>query len=118
MNKSSFVEQSKSQPLTFRFLREQNVARCNESFQMHGGMDGWSVPHWTMAVTGELGELCNKLKKRERGEFIPLPEIAHELADVLIYLDLLAEKLGVDLAGAVKEKFNIVSDRVNSKRYL
>lgn len=120
MNKSQpiFVEQQPAPPLTFDFLRRQNVARCDESFQMHGGLDGWSVPHWTMAITGELGELCNKLKKIERGETVPITEIAHEAADVQIYLDLLCAKLGIDLGMATREKFNIVSDRVNSKRYL
>jgi len=118
ISQPAFIEQTKSPALTSDFLRAQNVARCDESFQMHGGLAGWSVPHWAMATTGELGELCNLLKKVERGEVIAKTAIAHELADVAIYLDLLSAKLGVDLARAVREKFNIVSDRVNSKRYI
>lgn len=39
-------------------------------------------------------------------------QIADELADVLTYLDLLAEVLGVDLGRAAVEKFNEVSERV------
>jgi len=117
-SKPDFVELSKAPALTFDFLRAQNVARCDESFQMHGGLAGWSVPHWAMATTGELGELCNLLKKVERGEVIAKTAIAHELADVAIYLDLLCAKLDVDLGNAVREKFNIVSDRVKSKRYI
>ena len=121
MNKQAtgFVEQTPPPALTFERLRQQNLARCEESFKAaHNGLAGWSVPHWAMATTGELGELCNKLKKLERGETIPLHEIAHEAADVAIYLDLLCAKLGIELGAAVREKFNIVSDRVNSKRYL
>ena len=39
--------------------------------------------------------------------------LALELADVVIYADLLAERLGIDLGAAVRTKFNEVSDRRN-----
>lgn len=114
-----FEEQRKRPPLTFDFLRAQNIARCNESFTMHDGLMGWSHADWSQAVTGEWGEACNKMKKKfGRREDIPLKDIAHELADTVIYLDLLAARLGIDLADAVRQKFNIVSERVNSKRYI
>ncbi len=63
---------------------------------------------------GEGGELCNMLKKRRRGEAIPDKDIAHELADIQIYLDLLAQRLGINLEAAVIEKFNIVSAKRGS----
>jgi NTP pyrophosphatase (non-canonical NTP hydrolase) len=74
----------------------------------------WSVADWTMALTGELGELCNFLKKRKRGTKVKDEDIAKELADIFCYLDLLAGKLGVDLSEIVPKKFNEVSDRVKS----
>lgn len=39
--------------------------------------------------------------------------LGHEIADVIIYLDLLAASQGIDLDEVVREKFNIVSRRVN-----
>jgi NTP pyrophosphatase (non-canonical NTP hydrolase) len=67
-----------------------------------------------MAAVGELGEMGNKLKKQLRGEYIDGKEIAWELADAIIYLDLLATHLQINLAEVLREKFNIVSDRYES----
>jgi NTP pyrophosphatase (non-canonical NTP hydrolase) len=105
-------------PLTFEELRSANVARA---IKWHpAGIDSWSASDWLMAVTGELGELASllKMRLRERDElpgnkFSPTDQqIADELADVATYLDLLAASLGVDLGGAIIEKFNAVSERV------
>jgi NTP pyrophosphatase (non-canonical NTP hydrolase) len=71
-------------------------------------------------VTGELGELASLLKMRNRerdglpgNKFSPTDKmVADEIADVLTYLDLLAEALGVDLGRAAVSKFNEVSERV------
>lgn len=115
---ATFVEQQPSPPLTFSRLREANVLRCDEAFQCHGGLEGWPIANWAMAVSGEWGEACNKLKKLARGETLPPNDIAHEIADTVIYLDLLAARLGIDLEKAVRDKFNIVSCRVNSKRFI
>ena len=95
--------------LDFADLRKANLARL-PAFG-HDTVRDWTPSDWAMATTGELGELCNLLKKRLRGEDIPQQDIAFELADTLIYLDLLAAVLDIDLAAAVIEKFNIVSVR-------
>jgi len=42
------------------------------------------------------------------------PALAKELADIQIYLDLLALQCGIDLGQATMEKFNEVSRRVGS----
>ena len=70
---------------------------------------------------GEAGEALNVVKKlnRERdgltGNTIHGSELkaalANEIADTLIYLDLLAARGGIDLAAAVVSKFNAVSER-------
>ena len=104
--------------LDFLTLRIANVKRCEESFQSHGGVEGWSETDWGCALAGEVGELCNLLKKRRRGEGIPLKAVLDELADVIIYADLLAWKLKVQLSDPIRDKFNEVSDRVGSKVYL
>lgn len=104
--------------LTFAAFRKANVTRC---VKWHpAGIGSWSPSDWLTAVTGELGELASLLKMRNRerdglpgNRFSPTDkQIADELADVLTYLDLLAEALGVDLAAAAVAKFNEVSERV------
>ncbi len=43
-----------------------------------------------------------------------IQDIADELADTIIYADLLAMRLGIDLSEAIRSKFNVVSDRMKS----
>ncbi len=78
----------------------------------------WSIADWFTAMVGEVGELGNVLKKIRRGDFDLTEDVridlGKECADILIYLDLLAIQLGVDLAAATRQKFNEVSDRVGS----
>lgn len=103
--------------LTFQELRTANVDRCEKWHPQ--GLKSWSPSDWLTAVTGELGELASLLKMRNRerdglqgNKFSPTDQqIADELADVVMYLDLLSEVLGVDLGAAVVKKFNEVSER-------
>jgi NTP pyrophosphatase (non-canonical NTP hydrolase) len=120
MTESPRQERAAPQPvaLTFDAFRMANKARC---IKWHpAGIDSWSPSDWLTAVTGELGELASLLKMRNRerdglpgNKFSPTDkQVADELADVLTYLDLLAEVLGVDLGRAAVAKFNEVSERV------
>jgi len=97
--------------LTFKQLRAANTDRL---WGIHHD-DKWSPNDWAVATAGELGEALNKLKKLRRGENIPGREVAEELADTVIYLDLLAASLGIDLEDAVRLKFNKVSERYGVK---
>lgn len=101
--------------LSWKFLRSANVARCRDSFKVCAD---WSVGDWGNAIAGEVGELCNLLKKVRRREPIDTRKIADELADVIIYADLIAHEFGIDLAAAVVRKFNEVSGRVGSNHRL
>lgn len=92
-------------------LRKANVARCVTAFHP---LDEWSETDWGCALAGEVGELCNLLKKRKRGQDVPLKAVMDEIADVVIYADLLAARLGVHLSGPIRDKFNEVSERVGS----
>lgn len=77
----------------------------------------WSDSDWLMAVCGELGELAGVRKKVRRGDITmdeALPDLASELADVVIYLDILAFRMGIDLEKAVLNKFNKVSEKIGS----
>lgn len=105
--------------LSFGELRKVNQLR-HERHDDNGTERTWTLPEWTNALAGEAGELCNVAKKTRRGlKTDPTiddarQEMAHELADIIIYADLVAQKLDIDLGAAVREKFNIVSDRRGS----
>lgn len=114
--------------LTFEELRIANITRLplfknSQGQSAHSTTDGsdWSDAQWLGAVLGELGEYANLRKKYDRGDIgraTFLAEAAHELADVLTYLDILAFRLGIDLGAATRTKFNKVSDRVKADVYL
>jgi NTP pyrophosphatase (non-canonical NTP hydrolase) len=108
--------------LDFATLRRQNEARAR---RWHPGFpedDDWNGADWSNAMCGEAGEAANVVKKLRRhetghhgardGDEAHLHDaLADELADVIIYVDLLAAKYGIDLAVAVASKFNEVSAR-------
>lgn len=109
--------------LSFRSLRRVNLERCEDVFH---GLDRWSPTDWATAVAGECGEACNEIKKLRRlddaDSSIDTPAererlrlaIGKEIADLVIYADLLAARLDIDLAAAIIEKFNEVSEKRGS----
>jgi NTP pyrophosphatase (non-canonical NTP hydrolase) len=103
-------------PLTFRRLREKNVLRCEKAFKHR--LRDWSLAEWSNAMAGECGEACNitkKILRRDKPMKEYREELAKEIADVVVYADLVAAAAGVDLEEAVIQKFNEVSDRKKSK---
>lgn len=114
--------------LTFRTLRAANLKRLPLFRDAHGRLshskpDGsdWPPASWLQAVIGELGEYANLRKKVERGDLTldeARPLLADELADVVIYLDILASQLGVDLGEAVMSKWNRTSEKVGAPLYI
>lgn len=66
-------------------------------------------------LAGEAGEACNVIKKLERerlgiaGSRDTVEHLAEELADVVICVDLVADRYGIDLWSAIKGKFNATS---------
>ncbi len=98
---------------TLEMLSELNPARCEQAFGHE--VASWSPERWALAMVGEAGEVCNALKKQIRGgdKEATTEDIADEMADVIIYMDLLATRLDIDLADSIKRKFNEVSDRKN-----
>lgn len=102
---------TETQPVDFALLRERNVARCGDAFH---SLEEWSLTDWACAMAGECGEACNLIKKFRRGETITREMIGKELADMVIYADLLAARAGIDLGEAVRQKFNEVSERRGS----
>ncbi len=111
----TIIEWGKDQD-TFALLRRLNLRRVPRFG--HGDISdphGWGPMQWGCAIAGEVGELCNLLKKHQR----QMPSdpsqaeleamIQDEIADVVIYLDLLAALFAVDMRRAVARKFNRTS---------
>ena len=97
--------------LTFQRLRETNLERCADVFHP---LASWSLTDWGCAMGGEGGEVLNIVKKIHRGDIMNLHQLGDELADLIIYADLLAARAGIDLSEAVVRKFNRVSDERGS----
>lgn len=100
-------------PKTMTFNAEEfsynNVTRSNTSF--NHPLDAWSPAEWGCALAGEVGELCNLLKKLKRGDD-PAPtkaQLEEELGGSFVYLDLLAQRLGINLFEAARKEFDRVS---------
>lgn len=101
---------------------ERNRLRCESPNGFNHKLADWSTSDWMTACVGELGEAANIVKKLNRiRDGIPGNRetkeelehaLGHELADVFIYLDLLAQSLGCDLMGLVEVKFQMTSKKI------
>lgn len=110
--------------MTFELFSALNKARCESPLGFNHRLDSWSLSDWITATTGELGEAANVAKKLNRvRDGVPgngdlterelRAQLRDEIADVFIYLDLLAQSQGFSLADAVREKFNRTSAKMN-----
>lgn len=109
--------------LDFDKLRAANVTRCGGAFHP---IESWSLTDWACAATLAQREAANVTKKLCRlehdlatghakaDEAQLKADLAHELADTVIYLDLWAARAGIDLGEAVRTKFNILSAKRRS----
>ncbi|MBY6055366.1 MazG-like family protein [Leisingera daeponensis] len=97
--------------LTFGALRQANNTRQME----WPGNDKADVAFRAIEVAGEFGEVAEAVKKHLRltrgikGSTASQEDVADEMADALISLDLLAAEMGIDLSTAVARKFNRTS---------
>lgn len=104
--------------LTFARFRAINVHRCGEWHR--GGVGDWDISEWLVALMGEVGELASlvKMQLRERdqlpGNKFTVDEIMieDEIADIFMYLDLIAEWMGSDWTTILTRKFNETSRKV------
>lgn len=113
-----------TEPLTFKKLAAVNYARCRR-WHKSEDLSDWSISDWACAMAGEAGEICNAVKKLRRLEDNLLSKnakgreiksyehakkkIGEEIADTVLYLNLLAIRLGLNLEEEVVKKFNSVS---------
>lgn len=104
-------------------FREISVRRAKEGFKCY---DNMPITFWTTAIAGEVGELCNLIKKQGRvigggidggtsykAKDITPEMIKDEFGGIFIYLDLLASLMGVSLDEAIIETFNNKSIELN-----
>jgi NTP pyrophosphatase (non-canonical NTP hydrolase) len=114
--------------LTFNALRIANEIRLplfknSKGEVAHSKSDGsdWTLLEWAGALAGEVGELANMLKKVRRGDKT-LDEtreaIGKEIADCVIYLDIIATQCSVDLGAVTAQKFNETSTKTGVAVYL
>jgi len=80
-----------------------------------------SPKNLSMALAGEAGELLEHFQWLSEAQSAALPAekrnaVALEMADILIYLIRLAERLDVDLIGAVYRKIDVNQARYPAER--
>jgi len=108
-----------------RSFRELNISRARTGFRCY---DNQPLTYWTTALAGEVGELCNMIKKMERvqrggidggssytAKDIDKNMLKEEIGGIAIYLDLLASLLDIDLQEAMIDTFNEKSDKYGFK---
>lgn len=111
--------------MTFSHFSLVNKVRCESPHGFNHSLESWSLSDWITAITGELGEAANIVKKLNRirdkipgnGELTEqqlLAELQDELADTFIYLDLMFSRIGVDITDAIRTKYNKTSKKINS----
>jgi NTP pyrophosphatase (non-canonical NTP hydrolase) len=108
--------------LTFHDFAVINRRRCESPRGFNHKLSDWSLSDWFTATLGELGEAANIAKKLNRvrdgipGNAETLEELRaalqDEVADVFIYLDLLAQSQGFTLEEAVRAKFQKTSAKI------
>lgn len=106
--------------ITFNVLRDANRRRQQE----WPGNEKADTAFRALELAGEAGEVAEAIKKFLRaergikGSTATREDIAAEMGDLLVSLDLLADSLGIDLGGAVRSKFNATSEKYGMRTYL
>ena len=113
--------------LDLQKFRELSIERAKNGFKTY---DNVSILFFTTALAGELGELCNLIKKLERAKVggldagtnhkvkdITKELLTEEIGGIFIYLDLLASLLNVSLDEAIITTFNQKSTQNNLPYY-
>ncbi len=109
---------------TFREFSMANRKRCEAKDGFNHPIMSWSEADWLSAATGELGEVAHAVKrilrvrdgliKNSSSDLEISESLAEEVADTVIYLDLLCQRAGIDTSEAIRKKFNQKSDQIGS----
>lgn len=105
--------------LTFAHLHAVNADRCINGWNHR--LEDWSLSDWLIAIGGEVGEALNVVKKlnRERDGIIGntvspavlMEALADELADAVIYIDLIASRLDVEVDQRTFDEFRTATEQ-------
>ncbi|MBT5175826.1 MAG: nucleotide pyrophosphohydrolase [Nitrosomonadales bacterium] len=114
-------------------LNEQNINSIKQLIRDFAEARDWDQFHspknLTMALSAEVSEIIEHFQwlTEEQSENLPqnkLKEVETELADTLIYLIRLADKLDIDLWDATlnkikinEQKYPVVKAKGNAKKY-
>ncbi|MFK7920659.1 MAG: hypothetical protein AB8H47_01820 [Bacteroidia bacterium] len=98
--------------LSFRRLSRANRQRCEENVFP---LEDWTPTDWATVLAGKTGDACNLIARMRRGDKVDVKDVGRELADIVIYADLLASRLGLDLEKCLVQKFNETSARKGSE---
>lgn len=106
--------------ITFNVLRQANQNRQKE----WPGNEHADTAFRALEVAGEAGEVAEAIKKLLRaqrgikGSTATVEDVAAEMGDLLVSLDLLADSLGINLGHAVRAKFNATSEKYGMRTYM
>lgn len=100
----------------------RNRLRCESPKGFNHPLGSWTLSDWMTAVAGEVGEAANVIKKLNRyrdgvpgnkeSEAELWQMLADEIADSVIYLDLLAQAAGFDLVTIRDAKFEKTNKKI------
>lgn len=83
-----------------KIMHDLHIANIARGKEWEGSNDKCGIDFWGVELAGEVGEACNIIKKLEReriglrGSRATLHDLADELADVIICVDLIACHIG------------------------
>ncbi|MDE2096299.1 MAG: hypothetical protein KGL39_03570 [Patescibacteria group bacterium] len=117
--------------MSLTFKEFQRVSQQRNGAWHNDGVRPWVLPDYGNAAAGEMGELCNYIKKLQRvrdglrnvsdntinDETVLKTMVGREIADVLSYLVLVCIQEGLDMESVLIDKFNAVSDRVGLSEF-
>lgn len=74
------------------------------------------LQYLALGLTGEAGEVAEKIKKKERDGNLDEDDLAKELGDVMWYIAQLAEELDRDLGEIAQQNVEKLEDRKERNR--
>lgn len=96
------------------------LAEFKQQFRQFTAKRDWAQFHspknLAMALAGEAGELLELFQWLTQEESRNLPDdarqaVAHEIADIQIYLAAISDRLGLDIGPAVAEKMKLNAEK-------
>jgi len=88
------------------FNEYQDFARSTAIYPTHDGLS-----YCALGLTGEAGEVANKVKKKVRDGVLVESEVAKEVSDCLWYIANLSYELGYSLEEVVQMNVDKLSSR-------